>query len=74
VGCLKDDISASHYLGGNGMMFVPERVDTFATGFTHDDLDAPIMLEGRADVPHVQCVKTPLRTLVGLMMCQYLGA
>ncbi len=42
------------------MVFVPEHVhDTFATGVMHDDLDAPIMLEGRADVPHIQCMKIP---------------
>ncbi len=41
-------------------MFVTERVcDTFATSVVHDDLDAWIILEGRADAPHVQCVKTP---------------
>ncbi len=59
VGCLEDAISGSHPWNGNGMMFLPDHVhDTFATGVTLDDLDAPIMLEGRTDVPHVQLVKT----------------
>jgi hypothetical protein len=54
VGCLKDAISGSHYWDRNGMMFVPEHVcDTFATGVVHDDLDAPIKLEARTDVPRV---------------------
>ncbi len=36
------------------MVLIMERVsDIFAPGVTHDDLDASIMLEGRADVPHV---------------------
>ncbi len=75
VDCLKDAICGSHYRDGNGMMFVPEHVrDTLANGVPHDDLDAPIMLEGRTDVPRVQCMKTLCQTLVGLMMCQSLGA
>ncbi len=60
MGCLEGAISGCNNWDGNGVMFVPERVhDTFATGVAHDDLDAPIMLEGRTDVPHIQCVKTP---------------
>ncbi len=60
VGCLEDAISGSHFQDGNGMVFVMEPVhDAFPTGVTHDDLDALIMLEGRADVPHVQFMKTP---------------
>ncbi len=60
VGCLKDAISGSHFRDRNGMVFVIERVhDTCPTGVAHDDLDASIMLEGRADVPCVQCMKTP---------------
>jgi hypothetical protein len=60
VGCLKDAISGCDGWDRNGVMFVPERVhDMFATGITHDDLDAWIMLEGRTDVPPVQCMKTP---------------
>jgi hypothetical protein len=60
VGCLEDAICGRYFRDGNGMVFVMERVgDTFATSVAHDDLDASIMLEGRADVPRVQCVKTP---------------
>jgi hypothetical protein len=60
VGCLKDAICGRYFSNGNGMVFVAERVcDTFATYVMHDDLDALIMLEGRADVPRVQWVKTP---------------
>jgi hypothetical protein len=60
VGCLKDAISGSHFQDRNGMVFVMECVrDTFATSVAHDDLDASIMLEGRADVPCIQCTKTP---------------
>ncbi len=59
-GCLEDAISGRHYWDGNGEMFVPEHVhDMFATSVAHDGLDASIMLEGRTDVPHIQCVKTP---------------
>jgi hypothetical protein len=58
VGCLEDAISGCNDWDGNGVMFVLECVrDTFATGVTHDDFDAPIMLEGRTDVPRVQCMK-----------------
>ncbi len=60
VGCLKDAICGCYFRGGNDMVFVTEHVvDTFATGVMHDDLDASIMLEEMADVPRVQCVKTP---------------
>ncbi len=60
MGCLKDAISGCDAWDGNVVMFVLERFhDTFATGVAHDDQDAPIMLEGRTDVPHAQCVKTP---------------
>ncbi len=60
VGCLEDAISGCNDWDGNSMMFVQEHVrDTFATGVVHDDLDAPIMLEVRTDVPRVQCAKTP---------------
>jgi hypothetical protein len=51
VGCLEDAISGCNDWDGNGVMFEPKRVrDTFATSVVHDDLDAPIMLEGRTDV------------------------
>jgi hypothetical protein len=60
VGCLEDAICGHYLRDGNGMVFVTEHVlDTFAPGVMHDDLDASIMLEGRGDVPHVQCVKIP---------------
>jgi hypothetical protein len=60
VGCLKHGICGRYFWDGNGMVIVMKRVhDAFATGVAYDDLDASIMLEGRADVPCVQCVKTP---------------
>jgi hypothetical protein len=59
VDCLEDAISGCYDWDRNGVMFVPERVrNMFAPVVAHDDLDAPIMLEGRTDVPRVQCVKT----------------
>ncbi len=59
MGCLKDAISGCNDWDGKGVMFVPELVrDKFATDVAHDDLDAPIMLKGKTDVPHVQCMKT----------------
>jgi hypothetical protein len=59
VGCLEDTIYGRYFRDGNGMVFVTECVrDMFATNVAHDDLDASIMLEQRADVPRVQCMKT----------------
>jgi hypothetical protein len=50
------------------MVFATERVrETFTTSVVHDDLDALIMLEGKADVPHVQCVKPMM--IVGWAYC-----
>ncbi len=60
VGCLKDAICGHDFRDENGMVFIMEHLgDTFAAGVAHDDLDALIMLEGWANVPRVQCVKTP---------------
>ncbi len=51
VGCFEDVICGHHFRDGRGMVFVMDHVcDTFDTGVAHDDLDASIMLEGRADV------------------------
>ncbi len=59
VGCLEDAICGCYFTDGNGMVFVMECVgDTFAASVAHDDVDALIMLEGWADVPHIQFVKT----------------
>jgi hypothetical protein len=75
VGCLEDAICGRDFRDRNGMVFVIETIgDTFTAGVAHDDLDSSITLEGRANVPHIQCMKTPWQLPVGFMMCQYLGA
>jgi hypothetical protein len=57
--CLEDVHCGSYFRDGNGMVFVTECVrGTFAPGVMHDDLDALLMLKGRADVPCIQCMKT----------------
>ena len=58
--CIEDAVCDHDFGDKNGMVYISERVDyTFAAGVMHDDFDASIMLEGWADVPHNQCVKTP---------------
>jgi hypothetical protein len=58
--CIKDAICGCDFEDRNGMVFILECVgDTFATCVLHDNFDAWIMLEGWADVPPVQCMKTP---------------
>ncbi len=51
----------------HGVMLVTESVgETFGLGVCHDEADASIMLEGRADVPSIGGVETPGRSAGGL--------
>ncbi len=60
VVCLKDAICGRDFGDGNSMVFITERVgDMFAAGVMHDNFDTSIMFEGWANVPCVQCMKTP---------------
>jgi hypothetical protein len=57
---LKDVICGRDFGGKNSMVFITEHVgDMFAASIAHDDFDKSIMLEGWADVPHIQCMNTP---------------
>ncbi len=58
--CIEDAICDQDFGDENGVVYISERVgDTFAAGVTYGDFDALIMLEGWADVPHNQCMKSP---------------
>ncbi len=58
--CIEDAICDRDFGDEKGVIFISEHVDdTFAAGVMLDDFDASIMLEGWADVPHIQFVKTP---------------